>query len=285
MTNNEKKTTCFLVSLGCPKNLVDSEVMLGLLVESGYNIAPSEADAEIIIVNTCGFIESAKEESVETILEVALMKKNGVCKALIVTGCLSQRYSNELIDDIPEVDAFLGTGEFHRIVEVIKSLPEKKKIQLVSSPSVPLEFKTRRIITTPFFYAYLKIAEGCNHKCSFCVIPDLRGKYQSRPEQNIIEEAKKLGKQGVKEVILIAQDTSRYGKDLSENTNLANILSNLEKIKEIKWIRVLYFYPTSISDDVLNIMKKSKKICDYIDLPVQHCSEKILKSMGRGGNK
>lgn len=285
MMNNKKKLKCYLISLGCPKNLVDSEVMLGLLVQEGYSIAYSEEEAEIIIVNTCGFIEKAKEESIDTILEMAQLKEKGSCKALIVTGCLSQRYSEDLKKEIPEVDAFIGTGEFHRINEAIEKLAEEKKLNFISSPEVPLEFNASRIITTPFFYTYLKIADGCNHKCSFCVIPDLRGKYRSREMSHIIKEAKELSERGVKELILIAQDTSQYGKDLKPKTDLPTLLRKLEKVKGIEWIRVLYFYPTSISEEILLLMKKSKKICNYIDLPLQHCSGKILKMMGRRGNK
>ncbi|HPZ10635.1 MAG TPA: MiaB/RimO family radical SAM methylthiotransferase, partial [Candidatus Eremiobacteraeota bacterium] len=242
---------CFLVSLGCPKNLVDSEIMLALLVKEGYNLTYSEEEAEIIIVNTCGFIESAKAESIETILEMAMLKKTGSCRALVVTGCLSQRYSKDLKAEIPEVDAFIGTGEFHRITEVLEKLKKKKKIELVSDPEYIWIPDIPRLITTPFFYAYLKIAEGCSHKCSFCIIPELRGKYRSRPMEDIIKEAQMLAEQGVKEIIIIAQDPTIYGRDLPTKSRLINLLKKIEKIEGIKWIRLLYLYPDSISNDLL----------------------------------
>jgi len=276
---------CFFVSLGCPKNLVDSEIMRALLAQEGHEITCSEKDAEVIIVNTCGFIESAKEESIETILEMALNKETGSCKALIVTGCMAQRYSKDMKKEIPEVDAFIGTGEFHRITEVLHDLKENETIELVSDPKYIWRSDMPRLVSTPFYYAYLKIGEGCSHKCSFCIIPRLRGPYRSRPVKDIVEEARNLAGQGVKEIIIIAQDPTQYGYDLPEKPQLMTILKEIEKIDGIRWIRILYLYPTSISDELLNVIKESDKICKYIDLPLQHCEHKILKAMGRSGNK
>jgi len=276
---------CFLESLGCAKNLVDSEIMLALLVKEGYDLTSAPEEAEIIIINTCGFIESAREESVNTILEMTLMKESGSCKKLIVTGCLSQRYAKELRQEIPEVDAFIGTGNFHLITEVIENLSRKKKINLVNTPYAPLNIAIPRVVTTPFYYSYLKIAEGCNHKCSFCVIPELRGKYRSRLPEDIIKEARELAKNGVRELNVIAQDTTGYGQDLEGDYSLVKLLAELEKIEDLRWIRLLYFYPSTISDEVLSFMQESEKICNYIDLPLQHCEGNILKKMERGGNK
>ncbi|MEQ8224393.1 MAG: 30S ribosomal protein S12 methylthiotransferase RimO [Candidatus Eremiobacterota bacterium] len=276
---------CFFVSLGCPKNLVDSEIMRALLDREGHEITCSEKDAEVIIVNTCGFIESAKEESIETILEMALNKKTGSCKALIVTGCMAQRYSKDMKKEIPEVDAFIGTGEFHRITEVLKNVKEHETIELVSDPEYIWRSDMPRLVSTPFYYAYLKIGEGCSHKCSFCIIPQLRGPYRSRPVKDIVEEARNLAGQGVKEIIIIAQDPTQYGYDLPEKPQLVTLLKEIEQIEGIRWIRILYLYPNSISDELLELIKNSEKICKYIDLPLQHCEHKILKAMGRKGNK
>ena len=277
---------CFLESLGCPKNLVDSELMLSLLLKEGYSLAISPQEADIIIVNTCGFIERAREEAIDTILEMALMKEEGRCKFLIAAGCLAQKYVKELTEELPEVDAFIGTGEFHRITEVIKKLSSSKEpLNFVSSPYVPLELGIERTISTPFYYSYLKIAEGCDHKCSFCVIPELRGKFRSRLPEDIIKEAEYLGEEGVKEINIIAQDTTRYGKDLEGDCNLAKLLEELEKVDTIKWLRILYFYPSGNLDDLLSLMSKSEKICNYIDIPLQHCEKKVLKNMSRRGDK
>jgi ribosomal protein S12 methylthiotransferase len=276
---------CFLVSLGCPKNLVDSEIMLALLAKEGHELTMSEKDAEVIIVNTCGFIESAKEESIETILEMALQKQEGTCKALVVTGCMAQRYSQDMKKEIPEVDAFIGTGEFHRITEVLNNLKDGETVELISNPEYIWRSDMPRLVSTPFYYAYLKIGEGCSHKCSFCIIPQLRGPYRSRPVKDIVEEAHSLAIQGVKEIIIIAQDPTQYGYDLPDQPHLTTLLKEIEKIEGIKWIRILYLYPNSISDELLELIKESEKICKYIDLPLQHCEHKILKAMSRSGNK
>jgi len=274
---------CYLVSLGCPKNLVDSEVMLSLLSSKGHELVCSEEEAEAIIVNTCCFIESAKEEAINTILEMALMKENGVCRFLIVAGCLAQRYSGDLRKEIPEVDAFIGTSEIKSIGDVLDKLVSGSIVEQVSNPDVLWHSYVPRIVTTPFFYSYLKIAEGCSHKCSFCIIPQVRGRYKSRPFRDIIDEARFLGKSGVRELNLIAQDTSIYGKDINED--LVALLEELERIDEVKWIRLLYLYPASISDKLISFMGQSEKLCNYIDLPLQHCDGDILKLMGRKGNK
>ena len=273
------------ISLGCDKNLVDSEVMLGLVDEKGYKIVDSEEDADVIVINTCCFIHDAKEESIQTILEMAEYKKEGRLKALIVTGCLAQRYQKEIMEEIPEVDAVLGTTSYHKIVETIEeALAGNGHLELDDIDALPL-VDTKRLVTTGGHFAYLKIAEGCDKHCTYCIIPKLRGSYRSVPMERLIKEAQDLAEQGVKELILVAQETTIYGKDLYGEKSLHRLLRELCKVKGIRWIRVLYCYPEEIDDNLIQVMKEEKKICHYLDLPIQHASYDILKRMGRRTSK
>ena len=273
------------ISLGCDKNLVDSEVMLGLVDEKGYKIVDSEEDADVIVINTCCFIHDAKEESIQTILEMAEYKKEGRLKALIVTGCLAQRYQKEIMEEIPEVDAVLGTTSYHKIVETIEeALAGNGHLELDDIDALPL-VDTKRLVTTGGHFAYLKIAEGCDKHCTYCIIPKLRGSYRSVPMERLIKEAQDLAEQGVKELILVAQETTIYGKDLYGEKSLHRLLRELCKVKGIRWIRVLYCYPEEIDDNLIQVMKEEKKICHYLDLPIQHASDDILKRMGRRTSK
>ena len=271
------------ISLGCDKNLVDSEVMLGLLDKKGYQIVDSEEDADIIVVNTCCFIHDAKEESIQTILEMAEYKKEGKLKALIVTGCLAQRYQQEIIDEIPEVDAVLGTTSYDHIVEAVEeALAGNGHVVLVDAlPDV----KEKRLVTTGGHYAYMKIAEGCDKHCTYCIIPKLRGNYRSVPMEKLLAEAKDLADQGVKELILVAQETTVYGKDLYGEKSLHKLLRELCKISGIQWIRILYCYPEEIYDELIQTIKEENKVCHYLDLPIQHASDAVLKRMGRRTSK
>lgn len=271
----------FIETLGCSKNLTDSEIMLGIL-DDPYTLADEAVEAEIIIINTCSFIHDAKEESIQAILEFAKFKEEGICEKLIVTGCLSQRYPEALIDEIPEIDAIIGTSNFYEIAEVIEKLYDgatqkmyMKHIDLEIPENLP------RILTTPKHYAYLKIAEGCDNKCTYCIIPKLRGKYRSRKIEDIVEEAKDLAEMGVKEFMIIAQDTSRYGIDLYGEPKLDQLLTELSKIEAIKWIRVHYSYPDILDDRLLRGFFDNDKVVNYFDIPVQHASDKILKLMNR----
>ncbi|WIF94695.1 30S ribosomal protein S12 methylthiotransferase RimO [Caminicella sporogenes] len=276
----------YLETLGCSKNLVDSEIMLGILDRHNYKIVDNEYEADVIIINTCGFIESAKEESVDTILELSRLKKEGKCKYIIVTGCLSQRYFNELSMELPEVDAFIGTTNFDEIADVIKNLIENKKRYInIKDINAHIDYNLPRMLTTPSHTAYLKIAEGCDNYCTYCIIPKIRGRYRSRPIETIIEEAKILASKGIKELIIIAQDITRYGIDLYGNYKLTQLLEELSKIDNIKWIRLQYSYPDIISDDLIDLMANNKKICNYIDIPLQHCNDEILKKMNRKTTK
>jgi len=271
-----------IVSLGCPKNLIDSEAMLGQLVDKGYTIAPDPADSEIIIVNTCGFIEPAKKESIETILRAAQWKQQDPDKKLIVAGCLVQRYGNELKNTLPEVDHFVSLNDVERIVEACGTEFEER---LDRQPADYIyDGKVRRILTTPSSYAYLKIAEGCDHTCAFCAIPSMRGKYRSRTIASICAEARDLAQQGVKELILISQDSTIYGWDLGLKHGLAVLTEELVKTEGIEWIRVMYCYPTSLRQSFLNVMASSEKVCSYVDMPLQHASGPVLARMKRGGN-
>jgi ribosomal protein S12 methylthiotransferase len=284
------------VSLGCPKNLVDSEVMMGLSQEGGHTLTPNPADADVLVVNTCAFIDSAKEESVNTILELAEFKKNGNCKRLVVTGCLAERYRDELKQQIPEIDAVLGTGEVPEIVGAIEGTSKVRTIplRLVHTPSPEPEVRSRdlptylydaepRVFATPRHFAYVKVAEGCDYKCSFCIIPTLRGHYRSRPVDTILREARSLAARGVRELILISQDTTFYGRDLGEGAALPTLLRELNAIDGIDWIRLLYLYPTTITDDMLEAMAECDKVVKYIDLPLQHASDDVLRRMKRPG--
>ena len=305
------------VSLGCPKNLVDGEVMLGMAREAGHTITADAHDADIIVVNTCAFIDNAKEESVDAILEMAQLKRDGKAKKLIVTGCLAERYREQLRIEIPEIDACLGTGEVPEIVNAINGTVTPMRLfksrraaegteSRVPSPESGATPKahpgegitylygaeTPRVLTTPSHYAYLKIAEGCDYTCAFCIIPTLRGEYRSRTEDSIVREAEQLAAQGVRELLLISQDSSFFGRDLQKNKDqkknvsaLASLLRRLNTVEGIEWIRMLDLYPTTITDDVLEAMAECEKVCNYVDLPLQHASADVLRRMRRPGNR
>ena len=273
------------ISLGCDKNLVDSEVMLGLLDAKGYQIVDDETQADIIVINTCCFVHDAKEESIQTILEMAEYKTEGRLKALIVTGCLAQRYRQEIIEEIPEVDAVLGTTAYDKIVEAVEeALAGAGHVELENVNALPL-VDTKRLVTTGGHYAYMKIAEGCDKHCTYCIIPKLRGNYRSVPMERLIQEAKDLAEQGVKELILVAQETTLYGKDIYGEKSLHKLLRELCKVDGIRWIRILYCYPEEIDDNLIQVMKEEPKICHYLDLPIQHANDEILKRMGRRTSK
>jgi ribosomal protein S12 methylthiotransferase len=283
-----------MVSLGCPKNLVDSEVMLGLAQKEGHRLTRDAADADVLVVNTCAFIDKAKQESIDTILEMAEHKKTGACQRLIVTGCMAERYRDELRAQIPEIDAILGTGEVPQIVDAIGGgsglipLLRSNGEPVRSRPILPdylYDANTPRLMATPRHYAYIKIAEGCDYKCAFCIIPTLRGKYRSRSIESIVQEADRLAASGVKELLLISQDTSFYGVDQGERGSLARLLRALNRIDGLEWVRMLYLYPTTIGDDVLEAMAESEKVCRYVDLPLQHASDRVLKRMKRPGTR
>ncbi|MDD6587696.1 MAG: 30S ribosomal protein S12 methylthiotransferase RimO [Anaerobutyricum hallii] len=290
------------VSLGCDKNLVDSEKMLGLLNEAGYRVAQEESEADAIVVNTCCFIHDAKEESVETILEMAEWKKRGRLKALIVTGCMAQRYQDEIQQEIPEVDAVIGTTGYTEIVPILDEILDeaealqeevtveepREKAFVNCCPSIdllPASLADKRVVTTGGYTAYLKIAEGCNKRCTYCIIPYIRGHYRSFPMEDLLEEARKLAEGGVKELILIAQETTVYGMDCYGRKALPELLTKLCEIEGIEWIRILYCYPEEITDELIAVMKKEKKICHYLDIPIQHSEDTILKRMGRRTNR
>ncbi len=273
------------ISLGCDKNLVDSEVMLGLVEKRGYKIVDDEKEADIVVINTCCFIHDAKEESIQTILEMAEYKKGGRLKALIVTGCLAQRYQNEILKEIPEVDAVLGTASYHKIAETIEAaLRGGGFLELADINGLPF-VDTKRLVTTGGHFAYLKIAEGCDKHCTYCIIPKLRGNYRSVPIERLLKEAKELAEQGVKELILVAQETTIYGRDLYGEKSLHILLKKLCKISGIRWIRLLYCYPEEMDDRLIQVIKEEKKICHYLDLPIQHSEDEILKRMGRRTTK
>ena len=269
------------ISLGCDKNLVDTEMMLGLLNRDGYSFTDDENEADIIVINTCCFIGDAKEESVNTILEMAEYRKSGSCKALIVTGCLAQRYQKEILDEIEEVDAVLGTATYDSIAEAVdKALGGQKELHFEDIDRLVPE-QGGRVLTTGGHYAYLKIAEGCDKRCTYCIIPKLRGRFRSVPEERLLAEAEELARQGVKELILVAQETTVYGVDLYGEKRLPELLEKLAAIPGIRWIRVQYCYPEEITEELIQVIKKEPKICHYLDLPIQHASDRILKRMGR----
>lgn len=280
-----KNKKILFISLGCDKNLVDSEVMLGILADRGFEMTDTEDDADIIIINTCCFINDAKEESINTILEMAEYKKTGPCKALIVTGCLAQRYKQEIVDEIPEVDAVIGTSKYDEIFDAVDQALKGSHFLDVDDldrlPSVP----GRRILTTGGHYAHLKIAEGCDKHCTYCIIPKIRGNYRSVPMEQLLAEAASLAEQGVKELILVAQETTLYGMDLYGKKSLHILLQELAKIKGIRWIRILYCYPEEIYPELIETIKNEKKVCHYLDMPIQHASDAILKRMGRRTTK
>ena len=269
------------VSLGCDKNLVDSETMLGLLTEKGYHFTDSEEEADVIVVNTCCFIGDAKEESVNTILEMAEYRKNGRCRALIVTGCMAERYRQEIQEEIPEVDAVLGTTAFDRIVGAVEEALAGHRMLCCEDAGRLVLADTKRILTTGGHYAHLKIAEGCDKHCTYCIIPHLRGPYRSVPLERLVKEASELAEQGVKELILVAQETTLYGTDLYGEKSLHRLLKELCRIKGIRWIRIQYCYPEEIYKELVETIKEEPKICHYLDLPIQHASDRILKRMGR----
>ena len=274
-----------MVSLGCAKNQTDAEIMLGILAEKGHKIVAEPKDAEAIIVNTCGFITPAKQESIDAILEMAEYKKSGKCRLLIATGCLAERYNTEMEREIPELDAVIGTGDFDRIDEIIKKSEEGEKICLFGHQNYTLPENLPRILTTPFYTAYLKIADGCDNNCTYCAIPKIRGHYKSRKEEDILAEAERLAKSGVKELILIAQDTTRYGIDIYKKPSLAGLLQKLCKIDGIHWIRIHYFYTEAITDELISVMAENEKICPYVDMPIQHINDDILRRMARRTNR
>lgn len=273
------------ISLGCDKNLVDTEMMLGLLNRDGYTFTDDEQEADIIVINTCCFIGDAKEESVNTILEMAQMKETGSCKALIVTGCLAQRYKQEILDEIPEVDGILGTSTYDEISAVLKLVLGGVRVSCFHDLDLLPEVETARIITTGGYYAFLKIAEGCDKHCTYCIIPSLRGNYRSVPMERLVKEAAQLAAQGVRELILVAQETTLYGMDLYGRKMLPELLEKLAEIPGIAWLRIQYCYPEEITDELIETIKTQEKICHYLDIPIQHASDPILKRMGRRTNQ
>jgi ribosomal protein S12 methylthiotransferase len=296
-----------MISLGCPKNLVDSEVMLGLAQQAGHQLTRDAADADVLVVNTCAFIDKAKQESIDAILEMAEHKKTGACRTLVVTGCMAERYRDELKAQIPEIDVVLGTGEVPQIVNAIGIRDSQSAVRMVpllrsngepvntgarvadsgprDLPTYIYDAETPRLLATPRHYAYIKIAEGCDYKCAFCIIPKLRGQYRSRPADSIVREARALAERGVKELLLISQDTSFYGIDQGERGALARLLRDLNRVDGLEWVRMLYLYPTTIGDDVLDAMAESEKVCKYVDLPLQHAADPVLQRMKRPGTR
>ena len=282
-----EKTVAF-TSLGCDKNRVDSEVMLGILKKAGYTPVAEERDADIIVVNTCCFIQDALEESIETILELAKYKAEGRCKGLIVAGCLSQRYREEFFQELPEVDAILSTGAYEEIVQAAERILEGEKEFVIEEDidhKMDEEHSKLRVLSTAGYYAYLKISEGCDNHCTYCIIPKLKGKHRSRTMESLVEEAQLLAKQGVKELIIVAQDTSIYGRDLYGKPMLHELLRRLCDVDGIAWIRLLYCYPETLTDETIQVMAEEPKICHYIDIPIQHGSDTVLKKMGRKTNQ
>lgn len=286
--DKENKVKISFISLGCDKNLIDSEIMLGLIDREGYIITDNDSEADIIIVNSCGFIMEANQEAIDKVLEVADYKINGNCIGIIVTGCMAQRYKDEIFDALPEVDAVVGTGDFEKIGDVIKQiLNGSKQVKLVTDKNNVLkdENSFKRIVTTTGGFAYMKIAEGCDNHCTYCTIPSLRGKYRSRTMESLVKEAQILAEQGVRELILIAQDTSMYGLDLYGEKCLDKLLRKLSEIEDIHWIRILYCYPENITDELIKEMASNPKVLHYIDMPIQHSEDRILKLMGRKSSK
>lgn len=278
--------TVSFVSLGCDKNTVDSEIMLERLLENGYELVKDDALAEVIIINTCGFIQSAQEESIETILEMAAYKDTGCCKKLVVTGCLAQRFAKEIGEDLPEVDAVVGTGSYEEIVEVLDELlgSDQKIVRLGALPERDLGYQ-KRLLSTTGYYEYIKIAEGCDNFCTYCTIPSIRGRYRSRKAEDIIREVRDLAEQGVTELMVVAQDITKYGKDLDEDIDLSDLLYMLCRVEGIHWIRLLYCYPEDITDKLIQTMASEEKILPYIDMPIQHCADSVLKRMNRKHSK
>ncbi|MBQ6843484.1 MAG: 30S ribosomal protein S12 methylthiotransferase RimO [Agathobacter sp.] len=280
-----KDKKLLFISLGCDKNLVDSEFMIGMLTAEGVVLCDDETEADIIIINSCCFINDAKEESINTILEMAEYKKAGNCKALIVTGCLSQRYQDEIKKEIPEVDAILGTNSYDAICEAVKEAFAQNYYENVATLEGLPKLTTKRTVTTGGHFAYLKIAEGCNKNCTYCIIPSIRGRYRSVPMEDLIAQAKELAENGVKELILVAQETTLYGVDLYGEKSLHKLLDELNKIPGLFWIRIMYCYPEEIYEELIEAMIRNKKVCHYLDMPIQHCNDEILRKMARRTNR
>lgn len=283
--SGEGKSVGF-ISLGCPKNLVDTESMLGLLQGKGYAITNIAAQADILVVNTCGFIEAAKEESIDAILEAAQQKLNGKCQALVVTGCLTQRYSSEILDEIPEVDAVVGTADYPRIAEIIDGALRGQRVTSVGDPNALTnwDFEFERVLATPGHSAYLKIAEGCDCNCAFCIIPALRGRHRSRSLESIVAEAERLAAAGTRELLIISQDTTAYGIDRYGRRRLAELLRLLAQVDGIRWLRLHYTYPTRINTELIDVLASEPKVLHYVDMPLQHASPKVLREMNRPAN-
>ena len=273
------------VSLGCDKNLVDSEKMLAILAGSGYTITDDETAADVIIINTCCFINDARDESISSIIEMSKFRREGPCRALIVTGCLAQRYQQEILDEIPEVDAVLGTSSPDRIAQAVEEALDAHRVKFLDDIDRPISISSERMVTTGGHYAYLKIAEGCNKRCTYCIIPSLRGSYRSVPMESLMEEARSLADKGVKELILVAQETTLYGVDLYGEKRLHLLVKELAKIPGLYWIRLLYCYPEEIYDDLIETIASEPKCCHYLDIPIQHCNNEILRRMGRRTSK
>ncbi len=283
MKKAKAPTKVGFISLGCPKNLMDTEVMLKKLVDAGYEITPEDTEADVIVVNTCAFLESAKREAIDNILDVAWLKKHRTLKGIVVTGCLPERYRDEIFTELPEVDALLGVGSIDNIVDAVKSVEKGKKYSSYNDKNCsPLGGE--RVVTTDA-YAYIKIAEGCDNRCTYCAIPDIRGKHRSRPMEEIIEEAKSLDEMGVGEIILVAQDTTRYGIDLYGEYKLAELIAKLTEETEIPWIRLLYCYPDKITDGLIKQLRENERVVKYIDIPIQHVSDSVLGRMNRHGGE
>ena len=274
-----------MASLGCPKNQVDGELLLAKLVEAGYELTPYPEEAQVIIVNTCGFIEDAKQEAIDTILELSLLKEEGCLQGLIVTGCLAERYREQLEEAMPEVDAVVGIGQNGNIVEIVEQVLQQGQKRGFYAPKSCLPLKGKRLLINPPHYAYIKISEGCNNRCTYCAIPGIRGEMRSRTIEDIVAEAKELAGGGVRELIVVAQDTTRYGEDLYGKCELPRLLTELCRVEGISWIRILYAYPDRITEELLQVMAKEEKILNYLDLPIQHCNGTVLKSMNRPGNR
>ena len=274
-----------MISLGCPKNTVDAEGILGAVEEAGHEIVSDPAEAEVVVVNTCGFIQSAKEESIAAVLDAVRLKADGACRSVIVTGCLAQRYGDDLASEIPEADAVLGLRESRSIADAISRTLDGERVVEVGDPSAWWLGSDSRVLSTPPWTAYLRIADGCDNRCSYCAIPSIRGGFRSRPERDVLDEAKALADSGVRELILVAQDITRYGTDTGGPRRLPALLERLSGIEGIRWIRLLYCYPTRVSDELIRSIAENEKVCKYIDVPLQHCSDRILRAMNRQGSK
>lgn len=274
-----------LISLGCPKNVVDAEEILGAVEKAGHTIENDPACAEVLIVNTCGFIQSAKEESIDAVLDAVRYKTNGACRSVIVTGCLAQRYADDLAREIPEADAFVGVGAVRDIVEIISRTLDGSRVVKVSEPSPWWTESRDRVLSTQPWTAYLRVADGCDNRCTYCAIPTIRGGFHSRPERDILDEAKALADAGVRELNLVAQDVTRYGMDLEGDLRLSRLIDKMAALDGLRWIRLLYCYPTRIGPDLIRSIAENEKVCKYIDVPLQHCSERVLRTMGRHGGK